>query len=92
MIRSFRCGETEKVWRGVSSRRFQAIESTAVRRLFQLDKARDLRDLAAIPSNRLEPLRGDRKGQHSIRINDQFRICFTWTDGDAFNVEIVDYH
>jgi proteic killer suppression protein len=64
----------------------------ARRKLRQLDSAAELRDLAAPPGNRLEPLYGNRKGQHSIRINDQWRICFVWRNGDAYEVEIVDYH
>ena len=64
----------------------------AQRKLMQLHAAHQLRDLTIFPSNRLEALKGDRKGQHSIRINDQYRICFVWRDGDAFEVEIVDYH
>jgi toxin HigB-1 len=74
------------------SRRFGAIERVARRKLRQLDSAAELRDLAAPPGNRLEPLCGNRKGQHSIRINDQWRICFVWRNGDAYEVEIVDYH
>lgn len=73
------------------SRRFQSIEKAARIRLELLDAATSLRDLE-LPGLRLEALKGDRKGQHSIRINDQFRICFEWRDGDAYNVEIVDYH
>jgi proteic killer suppression protein len=73
------------------SRRFQSIERTARRKLYQINQARTLRDLA-LPGNRLEALQRDRAGQHSIRINDQFRICFVWRDGDADEVEIVDYH
>jgi len=73
------------------SRRFQSIEKAARIRLELLDAATSLRDLE-LPGLRLEALKGDRKGQHSIRINDQFRICFEWRDGDAHNVEIVDYH
>ena len=72
-------------------RRFQAIERTARRKLAQIDRATSLRDLA-LPGNRLEALTGNRDGQHSIRINDQFRVCFDWRDGDAYEVEIVDYH
>ena len=92
MIRSFRCAETERLQRRQSSRRFRAIEQVARRKLRQLDSATELRDLAAPPGHRLEALRGDRKGQHSIRINDQWRVCFVWRDGNAFDVEIVDYH
>jgi len=73
-------------------RRFRAIERVARRKLLYLHRARTLEDLKAPPGNRLELLRGDRKGQYSIRINDQWRTCFTWRDGDAYDVEIVDYH
>ncbi len=73
-------------------RRFQAFESVARRKLKMLDDAVTLGDLRALPGNRLEPLKGDRKGQYSIRINDQYRICFEWRDGDVYGLEIVDYH
>ena len=93
MIRSFRCRETEKIWSGLKSRSFPGdIQNRALRKLRQLDAAQTLDDLRNPPGNRLEPLRGNRIGQMSIRINDQWRICFTWEDGDAQNVEIVDYH
>jgi len=92
VIKSFRCPETERLHRRQRSRRFRAIEQVARRKLRQIDSAMALRDLAAPPGNRLEPLHGDRKGQHSVRINDQWRICFTWRDGNAYDVEIVDYH
>jgi proteic killer suppression protein len=75
-----------------SSKHFQPIEKVALRKLIHLNQARFLRDLAAIPGNRLEALKGARKGQHSIRINDQYRICFVWKNGDACDVEITDYH
>jgi proteic killer suppression protein len=75
-----------------SVRRFQSIERVALRKLQQLQFATQLSDLAAPGGNRLEALKGDRKGQHSVRINDQWRICFVWRDGNAHNVEIVDYH
>ena len=91
MIRSFRDAETEQVFLGIRSRRFQAIEKTAIRKLFQLHAARTLYDLRA-PGNSLEALKGDRAGQHSIRINDRYRLCFVWEDGDADQVEITDYH
>lgn len=77
---------------GVRVKRFEAIARIAQRKLLGLRSARKLEDLAAHPGNRLEALKGDRKGQHSIRINDQYRICFTWKDGSAYEVEIVDYH
>lgn len=92
MIRSFRCTETERLHRRLPSRRFRSIERVARRKLRQLDSATELRDLAAPPGNRLEALRGDREGQHSIRVNDQWRICFIWRDDNAYEVEIVDYH
>jgi proteic killer suppression protein len=92
VIRSFRCAETERLHHRQPSRRFRAMERVARRKLRQLDSATELRDLAAPPGNRLEALRADRKGQHSIRINDQWRLCFVWRDGNAHDVEIVDYH
>ncbi len=93
MIRSFRCKETEKVWQGQMSRKFPGdIQDRALRKLRQLDAALTMDDLRNPPSNRLEALKGDRKGQWSIRVNDQWRICFHWTDGEASNVEMVDYH
>jgi len=91
-MRSFRCAETERLHHRLPSRRFRAIEQVARRKLRQLDSATELRDLAAPLGNRVEALRGDRKGQHSMRINDQWRICFLWRDRDAYDVEIVDYH
>ena len=75
-----------------SVREFQSIERAALRKLAMLDSATELRDLAAPPGNRLESLRGDRKGEYSIRINDQWRICFLWREGNAYSVEITDYH
>jgi proteic killer suppression protein len=93
MIRSFRGSETEKVYRRQHSHELpQDIQRVAMRKLWVLDAATDLKELRAPPSNRLEALRGDRKGQHSIRINLQWRICFRWRSGDAYDVEIVDYH
>ena len=91
MIVSFRCDETE-AHRGFGSRRFRGIETAARTRLARLDAATSLNDLAQIRGNRLEALKGDRIGQHSIRINNQWRICFQWRDGNAHQVEIVDYH
>ena len=91
MIRSCRSKDVQQLLDREFSRRFQAIEKVARIRLELLDAATSLRDLS-LPGLRLEALRGDRQGQHSIRINDQFRICFEWRDGDAHNVEIVDYH
>ncbi len=92
MIRSFRGAEAEKIFNQQASRKFRAIEKAALRKLFQLNRATALRDLAAIPGNQLEALKGDRIGQYSIRINAQYRICFRWEHRDAFDVEITDYH
>ncbi|GIK57222.1 MAG: plasmid maintenance system killer family protein [Chloroflexi bacterium] len=93
MIKSFKSKETEKVFQRDFSRRLpQDIQKTAYRRLAFLHSTRELKDLLLPPSNRLEKLHGDREGQYSIRINDQWRICFIWQDGDAYEVEIVDYH
>ena len=92
MIRSFKCKDTEKLFDDLRVRRFQAIEIVARRKLNMLDNATNLNDLAVLPGNRLEALRGKRSGQHSIRINDQYQVCFEWRRGDAHNVEIVDYH
>jgi proteic killer suppression protein len=92
MIRRFKCKETEALWNGGSPRRFRAIESTALRKLDMIAAARILGDLASPPNNRLEKLTRDRRGQYSIRINDQWRICFEWSDDGADLVEIVDYH
>jgi toxin HigB-1 len=92
MIRSFRDEDTEALFNDLAVRRFKAIERPARRKLLYLNRARVVHDLNAPPGNRLEALKGDRRGQYSIRINDQWRICFTWRDGDAQDVEIVDYH
>ena len=93
MIRSFKDAETERLFGGFRSKRLpQEIQRTAYRKLKMLDQARELRDLSVFPANHLEKLKGDRSGQYSIRINDQWRICFEWTDGDVNQVEIVDYH
>lgn len=93
MIKVFADKETEKVWRGEISRRLpQDIQHVARRKLRMLNNAALLDDLRIPPANRLEALKGDRAGQHSIRINDQWRICFVWRDGDATDVGIVDYH
>ena len=93
MIESFANPETEKIFQGIVSRKLPAeIQKTARRKLLYLHDAEDLQDLLAPPGNRLEKLRGDRQGLYSIRINDQWRICFEWQDGNAHNVEIVDYH
>jgi len=92
MIRSFRSKETEALFADLEVPRFQAFERIARRKLLYLHRARSLQDLLVPPGNRLEVLKGDRKGQHSIRINYQWRICFVWKSGDAYAVEIVDYH
>ena len=93
MIRSFRDKDTEKVFSRAGSRRLpNAVQRIALRKLAMLDAAELLQDLLLPPGNRLEKLTGSRAGQHSIRINDQWRICFRWSDGDACDVEIVDYH
>ena len=92
MIRSFRCKETEEIHRRHRSRKFANIEKVARRILKMLDDAEMLEDIAAVPGNRFKPLAGDREGQYSIRINDQWRICFRWREGAAEDVEIVDYH
>ena len=92
VIKSFRCQRTEALYNGRRVREFASFAAQAERRLEILNAATTLQDLAGLPGNRLEALKGDRKGQHSIRVNDQWRICFVWTVGDADNVEIVDYH
>jgi len=92
MIRSFRDIKTETLFNDQDVPRFRAIERAARRKLLYLHQAQRLDELKVPPGNRLEALKGDRKGQHSIRINDQWRICFRWKNGDAFDVEIVDYH
>ncbi|MCB9763968.1 MAG: type II toxin-antitoxin system RelE/ParE family toxin [Alphaproteobacteria bacterium] len=93
MVRSFRDSETERIFQGHRSQRLPpSIQQLARRKLKLIDAAADLRDLRVPPNNRLEKLKGDRKGQHSIRINRQYRICFVWRNGNAYDVEIVDYH
>ncbi len=92
MIRSFRDPRTDALFNDQDVPRLRSIERVARRKLLYLHQAQRLEDLRVPPGNRLESLKGDRKGQHSIRINDQWRICFRWKDGDAFDVEIVDYH
>ena len=92
MIRSFRCAETESLSKGIRVRRFVNIEAVARRKLRQLEIASRLEDLRVPPGNRLEALKGRRSGQYSIRINDQWRVCFRWVDAGADDVEIVDYH
>ena len=93
MILSFADRESQRVWSGERSRRLpSSIQDTALRKLRLLNAASRLDDLKIPPGNRLEALKGSREGQHSIRINDQWRICFQWSDGDAYEVEIADYH
>ena len=92
MVRSFRDRGTRRFFEGQRVAAFQSFARQAARRLVLLDSAETLGDLAALPSNRLEALRGNRAGQHSIRINAQWRICFRWTDDGPHDVEIVDYH
>jgi proteic killer suppression protein len=92
MIRSFLDARTQALFNDLDVPRFRPIERVARRRLLYLHQASRLEDLRVPPGNRLEALKGDRKGQHSIRINDQWRICFRWKDGDAYDVEITDYH
>jgi len=92
MIRTFRCQDTEALFNRQRCPRFRGIENVARRKLTMLNNAQLLQDLRVPPGNRLEELTGDRQGQHSIRINDQWRICFVWRDRDACDVEIVDYH
>jgi len=93
MIQSFKCKETEKIFGRNFSKRFpKDIQRVALRKLRMLNRATTVNDLRIPPSNHLELLKGDRSGQHSIRINEQRRICFEWKNGDAFDVETVDYH
>lgn len=93
MIKSFRCDETEKVWNGFFSPKLpRDIQEIARRKLRMLNNAKQLSDLLVPPNNRLEPLKGERKGEYSIRINKQWRICFCWEDGNVLNVKIEDYH
>jgi len=92
MIRSFKCSDTEALAKGIRVRRFVNISTVARRKLRPLEIAGTIEDLRIPPGNRLESLRGDRAGQHSIRINQQWRVCFRWTDAGAEDVEIVDYH
>ncbi len=91
-IQSFRCAETALIYQGLPAHRYTQIKSVAERKLQMLDDAVELKDLRSPPGNRLEQLVGDRIGQHSIRINDQWRICFIWGANGPENVEIVDYH
>jgi len=93
VILSFACAETQRIFRVELSRRFpQDIQRNARRKLLALHASTELRQMAVPPGNRLEALKGGRKGQHSIRVNDQWRICFRWHEGNAYEVEMVDYH
>ena len=93
MIQSFKCKETEKIWNQEYSKKFsESIQRIALRKLFMIQRAKELKDLMIPPANRLEKLKGDRKNQYTIRINDQYRICFQWEDSNAYEVEILDYH
>jgi len=93
MIKAFHCKETEKIFNREFSKQLpESIQQIALRKLRMLDSAMDLRDLMASPSNKLEKLKGERKEQYSIRINDQWRICFKWESNNAYSVEIIDYH
>jgi toxin HigB-1 len=92
VIRSFRCRDTESLYRGQRVARFASVQTVAMRKLAMLNQAGRLHDLRVPPGNRLEALKGNRAGQYSIRINDQFRLCFRWTGAGPADVEIVDYH
>jgi proteic killer suppression protein len=92
MIRTFKGKDTEKLFRDMRVARFHLFENAARKKLLYLHAAETLQEINAYPGNRLEALHGDRKGQYSIRINQQWRICFKWQNGAAFEVEIVDYH
>ena len=91
-IQSFKCNHTQKLFEGEQPKRFKNIENVATRKLQMIDSAVELKDLRAPPANRLEALKGNRVGQYSIRINDQWRVCFRWTAAGITDVEIVDYH
>jgi len=92
VIKHFRDNDTAELFEQRRSRRWKSIESVALRKLDQLDAAANLNDLRVPPGNRLEALSGNRRGQHSIRINDQYRLCFVWTEDGVHDVEIADYH
>ena len=92
MIRTFKSKDAELIFKGLRRKRFNKLVPVIERKLVQIHAAVELSDISIFPGNRLEALKGNRKGQHSIRINDQYRICFAWRKGDAYEVEIVDYH
>ncbi len=92
MILDFKCADTGSLFNGIRIKRWANIEAVALRKMAMLNRAALLEDLRIPPGNRLEALQGDRKGQHSIRINDQWRVCFVWANGHASSVEILDYH
>ena len=92
MIKSFGSAETERLFRRERVKRFEAIERQTQRKLAMIDAAQELGDLSSVAGNRLEKLLGDRKGQYSIRITDRWRVCFVWKEGNAYGVEIVNYH
>jgi len=93
MIKTFKCKETEKIYNGNKSTKLPIdIQNIARRKLRMISAAENINDLRIPPKNHLEALQGDRKGQHSIRINDQYRICFIWQENDAYEIEIIDYH
>ena len=92
MIRSFHCTRTERLWKRERVKEFANISAVALRRLTALDSAQALTDLVIPPGNQLEPLQGDRQGQHSIRINDQYGVCFTWKEENAYDVEITKHY
>lgn len=92
MIKGFRCKDTARIFARLHSRKFDAIKGQALRKLLLIDAATELSKLAIPPGNNLEALKGDRAGQHSIRVNDQWRVCFVWKADGAHDVEIVDYH
>jgi toxin HigB-1 len=93
MIQSFKCSETKLIWEGRVSKKLPLqIQQITRRKLRMLNNVLNLNDLSIPPANRLEPLRRDRQGQYSIRVNNQWRLCFRWADGDVFGVELIDYH
>jgi len=92
MIQSFKCSDTECLFQGIPVKRWKSLERVAMRKLEWVNAAKDIADLRIPPGNRLEKLSGDRDGKYSIRINDQWRVCFEWHRGNAWGVEIVDYH